>query len=113
MEMKEKVDVDVMRADNGQGKRVVAFNMHIDGRKLFTEYGLDYIRRTARICMAKSAVQDGNPEKMEDEIIQNVGMTLLKAAAGLAREEIERIVNKGKDEFEAVIKEFLEGGDNE
>ena len=113
METKEKVEMDVMRADNGQGKRMVAFNMHIDGRRLFTEYGLDYIRRTVRICMAKSVVQDGNPEKMEDEIIRSVGMTLLKAATGLAREEIERIVEKGEDEFKAVIKEVLEGGENE
>ena len=114
----EKFDQTVVRGEINEGKgRFAAFSITVDARKLFSEYGMDYIRRTAKILFAEAFVHDTGPEKMYERLKEVIGETCANAARNVAMAELCSLIDAGHEQFREralqIVKEVIEGSDEE
>lgn len=108
----EKIDQTVVRGKT-EGGKFAAFSIHVDRTKLFSEYGMEYIRKTVKLLLVKALVQHEDPEVMDAKIKEVLLGCVSKAAYGLALQELRRIMDGGVDVVHSVVREVMEGGDDE
>ena len=105
------IDQDVVRGKIGNG-RFAAFTLHVDGEKMFSEYGVDYIRQAMKLLMV-DAFAKGTRDFAEFQAIvdKTIVETVAQAARFIANREGKKILAAGPDAFKQTIKEVMEGGD--
>ena len=108
----EKIDQTVVRGKI-EGGRFAAYSLHVDVSRLFSEYGLEYIRQTMKLLLAEEFLKDEpTPERLDARIKEVLVKTVSKAAYRLALSEVKKLVAKGPDNVIEVVREVMEGGDD-
>ena len=104
------IDQKVMRGETENG-RFAAFALTVDGSRLFSEYGMAYIRQAAKLLFAESIAHDKSPEDMDKRIAEVIGVTVAKAARIRALLFLKKIAEEGGPQaMLKVFKEVMEGG---
>lgn len=108
-----KLDQTIVRGKT-DGGRFAAIALRIDGTKLFSEYGLEYIKKTAKILLTEAIAHGKKPEEMGKRIEEVTCKTVSKAAYICTLRELEKILDGDVDNLRRVFEEVMEGsGDQE
>ena len=108
------IDKSIVRGKIGEKGRFAAFQIHVEGNKLFYDYGLEYIRESVRLLLCEAFSKDETtPEQLDNRIIEVVGCTVAKASRGIAIMELKKILSGGPDEVRKLVREVMEGSDEE
>lgn len=110
------IDQTVVRGKTKNG-RYAFFNLKIDAMKLFSEYGMEYIRSSVKILLAESVVHMTKPEELDKRISEVIGSTCADAAHDIAVMELKSLANGGLETFRnnvmEIVTEVMEGRDEE
>lgn len=112
--MSDMIEKTVVRGKVENG-RFAAFNLHIDGNRLYSEYGLEYIRETVKLLLTEEYAKydEPDPERLDNRLKEMICGTVAKAAHRLALRELKRIILSGPDEVKKVVEEVMLGGKDE
>ena len=106
------IDQNVVRGKTQDGQ-FAAFLLKVDGNRVFSDYGLEYINRTAKLMLVKAFAQQRRPEEMDAEIKELVCSTVSKAAYHLALQEVRRLLELGAEGVRQVVMDVMEGNGEE
>ena len=106
------IDQSVVRSKTDE-KRTAAFLLRVDGNRLFSDYGEEYINRAAKLLLVKAFAMKLPPEQMDEQIVETICCTVSKAARHLAHEEIKRLLELGPEGVRQMVIDVMEGNGEE
>ena len=104
------IDKNVLRwKAEDEEKDFALYNLHVDGRKLISDYGMEFIRETSKILLVEGFCKKLPPEKLDERIREVICDAFLKASHGIAMEELKNLVEQRPEHCMNVVKEIMTG----
>ena len=106
------IDKDIIRTKT-EDKAIAAFTLHVEGRKLLTDYAKEYIREVVKLLLVEVFAKKLEAEALYERIMMNAAVPITKVVLATANKYAQEILAQGPEAYRDMIKEVMEGSDKE